>query len=313
MLDELERKLTAVVADALSTRAGVAVVEAVGEPPAPSAGGGAVAVGVSAVEPEPIFARESVELTNGAGPPQSRRVLPLGFTATVSFARRATAEDAVSLGQAKRALLRDASLVAHAFGTLDVSTGKAFDVAGDPGFDVRAFGLASGALDAAREGAVLRGTLSFGGSAVVWPPGTTGPEGTIDAVGTLIEALPITIAPDDPVVSVGGSTTVRIRSVSGRRIAAAGSPTPPRLALLVLSDLPPAERGAIATGAPGGEQGVRLVDAAGLEVVVAYQAPTGDPGATTSEHVAVHLARPDGSRGLFLGSAAIVLSNGGGP
>jgi hypothetical protein len=311
MLDELERKLTTVVADALASRAGVAVVEGVGELPAPSAGGGAVAVALTAVEPEPIFARESVELTNGAGPPRSRRVLPLGFTATVTFARRATAEDASSLGQAKRALLRDASLVAHAFGTLDAASGDAFEVPGDPGFDVRAFGLVSGALDAPREGPVLRTSFSYGGLVVVWPPDATGPEGTIDAVGTLVEALPITIAPDDPVVSIGGSTTVRVRSVTGRRIAAAGSPTPPRLALLVVSDLPPAERGAIASGAPGGEAGVRLVDAAGTEVVVAYQAPTADPGATRSERVAVHLARPDGSRGLFLGSAAIVLSNGG--
>jgi hypothetical protein len=134
----------------------------------------------------------------------------------------------------------------------------------------------------------------------------------MESVAPLLEALPLTIVPDDPVVSVGGSTTVRIRTVSGRRVTAGGGAAEsPRLALLVVSDLPPAERGAIASGTAGTEAGVRIVAASDPEVSVAYQAPTGDVGTTRSEQVAVHLARPDGTRGIFLGSAAIVLANGG--
>jgi hypothetical protein len=309
VLDELERKLTAVVADALAGRAGVAVAQSAGAPPVPQ-GDGAVAVGLAALEPVPVFSDDSIRLEDG---PTSRRVFPVGFTATLSFARKAASEDAEPLAQARSALLRDASLVAHTLGALPFATGHAFETAGpDPGFEVRAFGLASGALDAAREGAVLRTTLSYSGIAVVWPPGAAEPEGTIESVAPLLEALPFTIVPDDPVVSVGGSTTVRIRTVSGRRVASGGGvPEAPRLALLVVSDLPPAERGAIASGTAGSETGVRIVTAAEPEVSVAYQAPTGDVGTTRSEQVAVHLARPDGTRGIFLGSAGIVLANGG--
>ena len=311
MLDELERKLTAVVADALAPRAGVAVAQASGASPAPAgAGAGAVAVGLAALEPVPVFADDSVQTGDG---PTSRRVFPLGFTATLSFARAATSEDAEPLAEARTALLRDASLVAHALGALPFATGHAFVTAGpDPGFEVRAFGLASAAFDAPREAAVLRGTLGYTGIALIWPPGVAEPEGTIEAVAPLLEALPLTIAPDDPVVSVGSSTTVRIRPVSGRRLpAGGGASTPPQLALLVVSDLPPAERGAIANGTAGSEAGVRLVAATEPEVAVAYQAPTGDIGATRSERIAVHLARPDGTRGVFLGSAGVVLAPGG--
>jgi hypothetical protein len=309
VLDELERKLTAVVADALAGRTGVAVTQAVGAPPVPN-GDGAVAVGLTALEPVPVFADDSIRFEEG---PTSRRIFPLGFTATLSFARKAASQDPQPLAQARTALLRDASLVVHALGALPFATGHGFETAGpDPGFEVRAFGLASAGFDAAREAAILRTTVSYTGVAVVWPPGAAGPEGAIEGVAPLLEALPFTIVPDDPVVSVGGSTTVRIRTVSGRRVAGGDGPSePPSLALLVVSDLPPAERGAIASGTAGTETGVRIVAAIDPEVSVAYQAPTGDVGTTRSEQVAVHLARPDGTRGIFLGSAAIVLASSG--
>jgi hypothetical protein len=311
MLDELEKKLTAVVADALASRANVSVAESAGALPVPTAAGrGAVAVALGALEPQRVFSDDSVQIGDG---PTSRRVLPLGFTATVSFARRSVDQTAPALATARTALLRDASLVAHALGALDVATGHGFETAGpDPGFEVRAFGLTTAELDTPRNQAMLRGSLGYAGSALIWPPAVTQPEGTIEAVAPLLEALPLTIAPDDPIVPVGSSTTVRIRPVSGRRLPSnGGGPTPPQLALLVVSDLPPAQRGAIASGTAATEAGVRLVPAGDAEVSVAYQAPTGDIGATRSEQVSVHLARPDGTRGVFLGSAAIVLAPGG--
>ena len=309
MLDELERKLTALVADALAARAGIAVAQAVGTPPTP-AGDGAVAVGLRALAPEPVFNNDLFRIEEG---PTSRRVFAVRFTAALEFARKAASEDPEPLAQARSALLRDVSLVAHAFGALPPADGQAFQSDGpDPGFAVHVFGFSSGALDTAREGTVLRGTVSYDGVALIWPPGPAEPEGTIESVAPLLEALPFTIVPDDPVVSVGGSTTVRIRTVTGQRApAGGGAAEPPRLALRVVSDLPPAERGAIATGTAGAETGVRIVPATEPETAVAYQAPTGDVGTTRSEQVAVHVARPDGSRGLFLGSAAIVLADGG--
>jgi hypothetical protein len=309
VLDELERKLTAVVADALAGRAELVIAEAAGLPLAPATGG-AVSVGLAALEPMPVFFDDSVQLGDGS---LSRRVLPVGFSVTVAFARRAAAEDPAPLADARTALLRDASLVGHALGAPSFASGAAFETASsDPGFEVRAFGLATAELDTVREGPVLRGSLGYAGAAVIWPPGVAQPEGTIGTVARLLEALPLTITTDEAIVPVGSSTTVRIRSISGRRTFSNGDPaTPPQLALLVVSDLPPAQRGAIASGTAATEAGVRIVTATDSEVSVAYQAPTGDIGATRSEQISVHLARPDGTVGVFLGATAIALAPDG--
>jgi hypothetical protein len=75
----------------------------------------------------------------------------------------------------------------------------------------------------------------------------------------------------------------------------------------VISDLPPALRGTITSGADGAEPGLRIVSAGAASTVITYAAPTGNLGATRNEFVALHLATPDGQRGVFLGSAAIQL------
>jgi hypothetical protein len=314
MLDELERKLTALVGDATSTRPALAVVQATGELPAPDAGTGVARVGIASLAPEPVFAEEGVLLTNGDGPaPASRRVLPVGFTATISFERRATAAGASALVDARTSMLADASLVAHALAATGFATGAAFETAApDPGFAVRSFGLATGVFDPPPAGDLVAGSLGYAGTAVVWPPGVAEPEGRVAAVDSIIAALPLAIVPDDPVVSAGGATTVRIRGTSGRRLVdpATGARTDLRLAVTVVSDLPLAERGAIASGDAGTEEGSRLVTATGPETAVAYQAPTGDIGTTRSELIAVRLARPDRSPGTPLASSAILLAPG---
>jgi hypothetical protein len=312
VLNELERKLTAVAADALSARADLDVVQAVGEPPAPAAGRAVVAVGLTAAAPEAVFAPETVLFGTNGGGTTSRRTTSLGVTAGLAFARQATAETPAALADARTLLLEDASIVAHAFADVPAATGAAFvPAAPDPGFAVHSFALASGAFDAPREGPLLRGLLSYAALVSIWPPGSAEPEGRIDAVDPLVEALPLAITADDPLVAVGGSTIVRVRSVTGTRLAAGGARTVPQLALVVVSDLPPAERGAIASGAAGAEPGLRLVPVGSPETSVAYQAPTGDLGTTRSEVVAVHLARADGSKGQLLGSIAILLAPGG--
>ena len=312
MLQELERKLTALVGDALATRPQVEVTQAVGEPPAPADGRGAVAVGLAALSSAPVFAPDVVVVDPPApAGAASRRVMPVGFEASLALARRSADSQAASLTQARTLLLEDVSVVAHALAADEITAGTAFATpTADRGYAVLAFGLATGSFDAALEGQTLRGSLRYAGHAVIWPPGITAPEGTIEAVDPLLEALPLAIAADDRVVPGGGSTTVRIRSITGGRLSADGSRTAPQLALSVVSDLPPADRGAIASGTAGPETGLRLVQAA-AETAVAYQAPVGDLGATRSELVAIHLARADGTRGMLLGSVAIMLAPGG--
>jgi hypothetical protein len=313
VLNELERKLTALVGEALATRNQVDVTQTAGAPPTPAAGRGAVAVGLRALSGTPVFSPDELVLhLTGPGSPASVRVAAVGFEATLALARTAASGAAADLTAARTLLLEDASLLAHALNADDFGGGGAFAAAApDPGFEVRTFGLTTGALDAAREAQTLRATLDYAGSVVIWPPATTTPEGTIVAVDPIVEALPLTISTDDPVVIVGGSTTVRIGAVTGRRLQAdLRTRGAPQLSLAVISDLPPADRGAIASGTPGPETGSRLVPVT-PKVAVAYQAPTGNLGSTRSELVAVHLARADGTKGALLGSVAIHLAPGG--
>jgi hypothetical protein len=102
---------------------------------------------------------------------------------------------------------------------------------------------------------------------------------------------------------------VRIRGVGGERLVEIDPRTrePLELALTVVSDLPPNERGAITSGAAGLESGVRIVAVGDPETVAVYRAPAGELGATRAEAVAVHLATPEGARGLLLGSAPVLL------
>jgi hypothetical protein len=309
VLQELERKLTAVVGAALASRAQLDVTQTTGAPPAPDAGRGAVAVGLSALSSAPSFASETQVLRlTGPGAPASRRVVAVGFEASLELARTAGAAGATALTQARTLLLEDASLVAHALGADDVCGGAAFVTAApDPGFEVRAFGLTAGELGIALDGQTLRASLGYAGSAIIWPPATTTPEGVIDAVDPTVEALPLTITTDDRIVAAGGSTIVRIGTIAGRRLQAdLHTRAAPELALAILSDLPPGERGAIASGTPGAESGSSLVPVSAA-IAVAYQAPI-DLGATRSEVVMVHLARPDGTKGALLGSVTIRLA-----
>jgi hypothetical protein len=154
--------------------------------------------------------------------------------------------------------------------------------------------------------------LGYVGSAIVWPPGPPTQEGLMRAIDTIIGVLPLAITADSPVVPAGGTTSVRIRGVGGERLVDTDPEThePLELALTVVSDLPPDERGAITSGQPGLEVGVRIVAVSEPETVAAYRAPAGELGATRAEAVAVHLATPEGARGLFLGSAAVLLTPG---
>jgi hypothetical protein len=100
-----------------------------------------------------------------------------------------------------------------------------------------------------------------------------------------------------------------VLGAAGRRLAGLDPPAfaPLRLALTVLSDLPPAGRGAVTSGSAGARTGLRILRAADAAAGVTYAAPTGDLGTVDTEYVAVHLATPDDDAGVFLGSVAIGL------
>ena len=312
MLRDLEQRFEALVAEGLASRVHLTVTR----PPAPtpSPGRGVAVTSLSEVSPEAFFEPGQVALTTGPGAPRSRRVLPLRFSARVEVLVRARGQGAGPLAAARELLLDDLSQAAHALGDAGVRTGSAFETGGaDPGYRVLSFQLENGTIRPDAPDRTVSGALEYRGTGEIWPPAVTREEGEIRAVDALVAPLPLEIAADDAVVPAGGSTRVRVRPPAGSRLAdlAAGTRSPLRLAVAVLSDLPVGSRGTIPGGEAGADPGFRVLNAAFPETAIPYQAPAGDLGATRLEYVAVHLARPDGRTGVFLGSAAVRLVPGG--
>jgi hypothetical protein len=84
-----------------------------------------------------------------------------------------------------------------------------------------------------------------------------------------------------------------------------------RLAVTVLGDLPPEERGKVASGTAAPDAAFRLHTVGDAPVEIAYVAPPGAVTRPRTEYVAVHLATPDGAAGVFLGSTPIRIVPGG--
>jgi hypothetical protein len=308
MLNELEKKLTAIVGDAVSTRPHLDVVEAATAPNGPEPGRGLVRVGIAEVRPDGVFVPGEM-LVAGNGAKTTRRVLALGFGAQLRFAIAASGAEPDNLAQARQLLLEDMSAVGFALGEGDVRSGKAFrTAAGDPGFRVSSFELTGGTLPSDGDVPPVSGELVYGGAVAIWPPEPAEDADMIVAVDSVLEILPIALHVDDPVVVAGATTTIRIRGVPGSRLLDVETRArgPLALALSVVSDLPPAQRGTIESGSAAAETGLRIVTAAGPEVAAVYRAPN-DLGAVRFEAVSVHLATATSARGLFLGSAPILL------
>lgn len=314
MLREIERKLTAVVADGLTTRTHLQVLAAPGPVSALDPGQGAVLVAMAEVGLKPVFERSQLQFTGPPDGPQSRRVLPVDFLVRLRFSLRPATQTPPGLDAARTLLLEDMSLTAHLLGDEAVQNGKVFATAPpDHGFQVLSFALDQGIIAPDLANNFLTGELAYQGQAYIWPPGLTQAEGTILAIDQLMTALPLRILVDDLSLPLGGTTTVRVRGMDERRLVdpKTGTRQPLKLAVAVVSDLPPAQRGAITGGDPGQETGFHLIAATAPETLIGYKAPAGDVGATRVEYIAVHLATPDGHRGVFLGSAAVRLSAGG--
>jgi hypothetical protein len=189
MLSGLEAKLTAVVADALAGRDDLTVEQAAGPATDPAAGSGVVRVAVTSFDAEAVFEAERQVLVDGGAETRSRRVAPVAFGATLRFTRKpATGVDLdAAAAEARRLLLDDLAVAGHALADERVRGGGAFAVAGDPGFEVRAFGLVTGTVAAEPDGGVAHGEIACGGRAIVWPPGPPADEGVIATVDLDVE------------------------------------------------------------------------------------------------------------------------------
>ena len=269
-----------------------------------------MAVGLSELTAVSGFVPFEVALTT-TPPPQSRRILPLQLKAGINFALRPAADGATARADARALMLEDISTVAHALAVLPMRNGSGFAGAGpDQGFRIQLFQLESGKVEPTIEAGLLTGTLAYRAQADIWPPGPMADEGVMRAIDMLIAPLPLAMVVADGVLRPGGTTTVRVAPPAGRRLVdpATGARARLQLAATVLGDVPPVQRGSIPAGAAGDETGVRILDLTGPELLIPYQAPAGDPGPVGRiEYVAVHLATPDGGKGVYLGSAAIRL------
>lgn len=302
--------MTALVSDGLSSRPHLTVVQSPNTGAELVAGKGVVRVSISRLTTQAIFEREQTAFGDNGASQQSRRILPLQFMANIEFLLRPKDNTAEGLFNGRTLLLEDMSLVGHNLGEAAVRNGKAFKTAGpDQGFQVLTFILDNGVVTDELVNGLLKGDLFYQGTVEIWPPGVSKEEGTIRALDFMMAPLPININADKASLQAGETANIRIPSITGQRlVTVAGNVREAlRLAVVVLSDLPPAQRGKITSGEPGAEVGFQIVQAGEPETVILYQAPTGDIGATRLEYVAVHLATPDKKSGLFLGSTAIRL------
>jgi hypothetical protein len=313
VLDELERKLVAVVGDAVEDRAHLDAVQLAGAGDDADAGRGVVRIGVDDVVPDPGFDRDVIAIGGTSSAPVSRRVLPVRFTAGARFAVRPAGATPAERTAARTLLLGDVSAVAHALAAARFRDGSAFATSGDAGFEVKQFGLGLGELDPEPDDGddpvLLRARLHWEGRATVWPVTPPEPEGVMHHLDIEMVSVPLALSALDPVVRQGATTIVTIDGVSGRRTTDLDPPAdvPLSLAVSVTSDLPPAERGRIDGGTAGLDQGVRILPLDELGTTVTYRAPIASLGATRVEFVAVHLATPDGDTGVFLDAVPIRL------
>jgi hypothetical protein len=307
MLAALEGRLTAAVADALRPRLATVVHRTPGPGQPLAEGTGLVLVGVAEVTTDGGFGA-ALQPFGDADAARRRRVLPVDFALHLDFTARGEQADPAG---ARVRLLDDMTVVAHALDSADVRSGAALAGAGaDPGFLVHSLVLARGSVERGAIGASVTGRLEFRGRADVWPPVAPEEGGPIRAVDPVMVALPLAIDADDAVVGAGGTTRVRVRGFAASRLVApGGGRAPGRLAVSIASDLPPAERGTIDSGEPGGETGLRLVPTIQPETVLTYRAPAA-VGGLRVEFIAVHLAEEGGGRGALLGSVPIRLRGG---
>jgi hypothetical protein len=301
MLARIEQKVAATLGVALATRAHVAVVTAPGSSQAIAAGKGRLVVALQEVLPAAGFREEEFMLA-GTEPLVSRRVLTVHFLLLVSARVRPQEETAAAVSQARTLLLDDLSHAAHALAEETFRSGKAL-LSGDadPGYTVTAFALDGGTVARELADGTVAGELRYRGTAQIWPPGVTSPEGKIEAYTARTGFQPLSFEVKPSRVVAGTPALVIVR----------GLDAPVRLAVRVMSDLEEAKRGTIASGVAGGVDGketaLRIIEVpeGATEAAIDYTAPAPPLGGMQFELIAIHFATPQNTRGVLLGSAAV--------
>lgn len=302
MLAGIEKKIAALLADALKTRDHLSVTAAPG-PPAPDAEGQEVGVvSITEVKPNALFHAEQFEFKKE--PLRSRRLLPVSFIAAIDFAIRPP-NNSAGLSSSRTLLLDDLALSSHFLAGEKIRNGASFAVADpDPGFRVTEFAVGKNVFNRDLQQGLLTGRLECLGQAQIWPPGPPNPEGQIGSVDINVISQPIHVVPRQPAVSTGGILRLQVRGLPSRR-GPVKSPGPFAVAVRVLSDVPPDQRGTIANGVAGAESNLRIVNASSPDTEVQYQAPALGAGKIRIEVVTIFFATPDRKPGAFLGAVPV--------
>ena len=304
MLAEIEKKIAALLGDAMKSRLNLSFITAPG-PPAAEAGKRIAVVSIAEATPNALFHAEQFELQTN--PKRLRRVLPVSFITAIDFALR-PAPDA--LEQSRTLLLDDLALSSHFLAGEKIRNGASFVVANpDPGFKVTEFKIGKHVFNRDLQQGLLTARLECLGEAIIWPPGPVEPQGQIDAVDINIIPQPITVLPPQPAVSTGGILRLQVRGLPVRR-GPVRTPGTFSVAVRVLSDVPPAQRGVIVNGVQGAESNLRIVSAGSPDTEVQYQAPASGVQNLRVEVVTLFFATPEGKPGAFLGAIPVRVIGG---
>jgi hypothetical protein len=305
MLSAIERQVTTAIGRALAARAHIGVFAAPGPADALAPGKGRVLVSLDTMTADALFPRDEVAVLQ-KNPPVTRRILPLHFTLAVRLRVRPNGD----VDAARALLLDDVAQTIFALGDAKPRDGSEFVPQQDSGFNVLTFALAEGKVLPELVDGEVAADLRYSGTAEIWPVGSEGSADAVQGVDMHVVAQKIEITATPARVVAGAASRIVVHSVDRKRITKKdGTSAPLRVAVRVVSDLPPAKRGTITSGVDGKETGMRLVevDAETRQAVVAYVAPKSPLGGVGLEVVAVHYARSDGTAGALLGSVAIAL------
>jgi len=308
MLNELERRVVAIVADITVQRTHLTVVGGPIPQALPAAAKGRIVVTIEDFTPGNAFLPETIR--DKTSPAVSKRVLTLGGAIRLTFQMQPASGSAADLDTARGLMLEDMSLVGHALADQPIATGTFFDTGNDSGFRVLSFALQSGSGQVDLPPSILSGELLYACQSEIWPPTAAQPAGTMDGISTVMTTLPVDGSTAERVVSAGHPIVLRVTSLPSERPAAKNQPAVPlRLAVTVLSTAPPASRGTVTSGAAGPEAGVKIIPVTKPETSITFQAPALASGERT-EYVALHFATPDDKTGVFLGSIAVRIRGG---
>jgi hypothetical protein len=309
MLSLIEQRVTARIGDALAARSHLKIVTAPGPAVPIEAGQGRVIVALDSVTADAVFPRDELSVVQKE-PPLVRRVLPLHFTLAVRLRLRPAAD----VDAARTLLLDDLALTMHALSAPERHDGSAFAPQANDGFDVLTFALDSGKVQPDLVDGNVAADLQYEGTAEIWPREPASSADEVKVIDRHVAAQKADITATPSRIRTEGTSRIVVRSIDPKRLVKNdGTTAPLKLAVRVVSDLPPEKRGRITNGVDAGAVRLIDVDAAKRQAVIDYVAPKAPLGVVGVEFVAIHFARSDNTAGALLGTAAIALVEVKGP